>query len=724
MQDDYLIIIITLIICLLFIFIYYIRVNEKKDPPMHKSAEYPSLPSHIVSRDRIVEISLTSESNDVEIGNHSINMFNYNSLFPGPLIEAQKGDILLISYFNKLPEISNITFHGIYNDENEIIFPNDKFTYRLVLNNAGLFYYHSSVKNQLSKGLFGAILVHDNSDLPYTEKVLVFSTIKINENETLYLTNGVHNGSINCCKGSPIRLRMVNCDSNEIMKISIENHDILKIGGDQGLNEKSLLIKTGNLLILSPGERLDIIFVPRSNNIRIYTKNIVLVTLNTTEEENQYLEIPIQLKNIKKIYVDQCTPMIPIEYGPNSIYSVNGLEISFNNFTKKHAPIVFENCTYLIEITNPLEVANNFYIEKYTFQHIDTIFTSIINSNVVSERIVNKIIENKDTIYIPPRPGDKYSKTVVRLAIEFKSKSYTEHSCIFQSNLLTYTNNGQKAFLLIIPESKREKYLSSSSYINYYSSYFPDSSHTTCLTKPLLKLNPNSSNLDSNESNSSNLDSNEANSSNLDSSNLDSSNLDSSNLDSSNLDSSNLDSSNLDSSNLDSSNLDSSNLDSSNLDSNNLDSNKINLSNLDSNKINLSNLDSNKINVNRINVNKINSNKINVNRINVNRINSNKINVNRINVDKINVNNGNSSETNSSETSTETSGETNSSESSHLSNSDDLTFLSDINSITKNLQHCICRNGLIHKKCRYCINSKKGKLKKRLDRKMATGKLF
>ena len=561
MEENYWIIIITLIISLLFILIYYIKKKEtqKEQEVVYQSAEYPTIIRNNVFQNN--RISLISQINNVEITNNTIEMFNYNFMFPGPLIEAQKGDTLIISYTNKLDEISDITFHGICQNEDSIqVTPNDSFDYKVTLNTPGLFYYHSSIKGQLSKGLFGAILVHDH--LSYNEKVLVFSTIKVSET-SLYLTNGVHNGLITCHKGVPLRLRMVNCDSDEIMKISIENHDVLKIGGDQGLNEKTLLIKDGNSLILTPGERLDIIFVPRANKIRILTKETVLVTSNASEGENISLDIPISFQNLKKIHVDSCTPVIPIEYSSNSIYSVNGIATPFSSLTEKDAPIVFENSIYLMEITNPLQEANNFYIENYTFQHIDTIFISTIDSNIVSDRIINKTIENKDTIYIPPRPGDKYSKTVVRLAIEFKSFTGNISAttrCTFQSNLLSRAEAGQKAFLFIVPLSQREKYLSSSSYVNYYSSYFPEFSHSACLTKPFIR--PFSSNVN------------------------------------------------------------------------------------------------------------------------------------------------NSSYSNDS------------SDSSDSSNSYDSKFLSDINSITKNLQHCICENGLIHKKCRYCKNSKKANLRKRLHKKV------
>jgi FtsP/CotA-like multicopper oxidase with cupredoxin domain len=581
METDYWIFIIILIICILLIITRYIKIENNLIP--QKSAEYFTIipethTQKLQDSRKIIEISLTASSTEVSIlEGEKTKILSYNGTFPGPLIEAKKGDTLSISYFNDLSEFSNITFHGLenslinqksphdhklenINNDSFAVEPGGSTTYEVKLSTAGLFYYHCGInsKEHLAKGLFGTILVHDYSEdiAYYNEKVLVFSTLNLNnenqiceglenEHKRILLTNGVHNGSIILNKNVPIRLRMVNCDADLILKIFLENSDILRVGGDQGLSETPMLIKDGNGLILSPGERADIIFVPRAEKIGIYSEHsflyscakshsssqfhliqqnrafhknyqqhnlehkTTLVTLNTIDQKDKIeLQIPLSFNKIKRILVNHCTPVIPIEYEEYSMYK----GIPFDSFIKENAPIVFENGTYIIEITNTFEFPNNFYIQGFTFQHLNTIYISDINSNVLLEKVENKILENKDTIYIPPKPSGKNSKTVVRLAIEFLvpvidpvidpvtvSKDYSQ-SYIFQSNILSYAEKGQKGFISIVPESDRRRYLSSPGYINTYSSYFTESSHNVCLTKSVSSSKNLDTSSDSNDS--------------------------------------------------------------------------------------------------------------------------------------------------------------------------------------------------------------------------------
>ena len=581
-SDNYwwLIIVVAAIVIFLVILIMLLtkKTYEREDC---NSAEYPTIAENISNDPNIVEVSLTSSDNEVQILNGDLTkLYNYNKSFPGPLIEAKKGDILIVHFFNDISQPSTINFHGLMPSANMDgsrisqypVQPGDSFTYEFILTTAGLFYYHSDInaREQVSMGLFGAILVHDHREdqkysLPENEKVLAFSDLKLNNNNqvdiafssqpcerasqevngiigNVLLTNGVSNGCISVPRNAPVRLRMVNAATDRFMKISIQGHDMLKIGGDQGLLEKPLLIKDGNGLMLTTGERADVVFVPRTEKVELYTdanprgiqevvkdstgnceltdkveisdQKLLLVTFKTFEEKAEIkLEVPLELQKIRKIDVDHCTPVIPVKFGGSEIdsegnidfyaFKVDGEGIPFDYLTPKQAPIVFEDGTYIIEVTNYSLLANNFHLHGFTFQHLDTLFITKGHQ----ERIENKILENKDTIYIPARPTNGRSKTVVRLAVEFNSKhreiiAYGKQPTekrsggwIFQSNILTHSELGQAGFIQIVAECDRSDYLTSSGYINSYSSY-SSGDHTTCLTS-------NSSNR-SNSSNCSN----------------------------------------------------------------------------------------------------------------------------------------------------------------------------------------------------------------------------
>jgi len=559
-------------ILILLLLIFFTRGScDKKSIEECKSAEYPNVAENISCDPNVVEVNLTASDNEVQIlSGDATKLYNYNKSFPGPLIEAKKGDELIVHFFNDISEPTTITWHGLMTPANmngsEIsqypVEPGDSFDYKFTLNNAGLYWYHSDInaREQVQKGLYGVILVKDHDEdecysLPKTEKILAFSDLKLDDHNqvdisfsddpcerasqqvngilgNVLLTNGVRDGCISLTKDVPVRLYLLNCATDRFMKIYLEGHDMIRIGGDQGLLEKPILIKEDNGLVLTTGERAEVVFVPRYDHIRLYTSNPrgiqkveqdecgnceltdvekcedkeLLVTFKVIDEhcEEEQLEVPLELKKIKKIKVDHCTPIIPVYYGNYPADSEGNIEffayreckkgIPFDCLSRKEAPIVFEDGTYIIEITNSTDLANNFYLHGFTFQHLDTLYISESGK----EREVNKVLENKDTIYIPARPCGYPSKTVVRLAVKFSSKdrdivAYGKHptECrsggwVFTTGILTHADLGQQGFIQIVAECDREKYSSYSGYLNSYSSYSDSSSgdYSSCLTKP------------------------------------------------------------------------------------------------------------------------------------------------------------------------------------------------------------------------------------------------
>lgn len=561
-------VLVFVIVAILIVVVFAVNRSTSSESTKSKSADYPSVAENMSSDPNIVEISITASDNEVHVVGEgsATKLYNYNKSFPGPLIEAKVGDQLIVHFFNDISEPSTITWHGLDVDSNMDgslisqlpVMPGDSFEYNFCLQDAGLFWYHSDInpREQVHKGLYGVILVRDYEEddelgLPTSEHILAFSDLKLGEDNqvdidysndpsvraseqingidgNVLLTNGVHNGFICVTKNEPHRLRMVNTATDRFMKISIENHDMLRIGGDGGLIEKPILIKSENGLMLTPGERADIVFVPNSDEIKIYTlgdpkgkqhvvmdddgycvlvdtitpdnEKQLLVTLKASGDSSEKLMVQLKLKNIKKIYTDHCTPVIPVTFGHYQPEEQGNVEffaqtidkegVSFDCLTPKDAPVVFEDGTYIIEVTNWSNMANNFHLHGFKFQHIDTVYIS----NGDKDIIYNKITENKDTIFIPPRPHGYNAKTVVRLAVEFKDKcrdiiaygkyptDYRSGGWIFQSHMLTHAELGQQGFIQIVAECDRMKYNSYSGYLNSYSNY-SSGNRSVCLTK-------------------------------------------------------------------------------------------------------------------------------------------------------------------------------------------------------------------------------------------------
>jgi FtsP/CotA-like multicopper oxidase with cupredoxin domain len=97
-------------------------------------------------------------------------MITINGKFPGPMIECNEGDTLVIDIDNQSVNSTSFHFHGIFqNGTNWMdgtngvtqcpIAPKGKFQYKFnVAGQSGTYFYHGHQAAQIADGLFG--LVH------------------------------------------------------------------------------------------------------------------------------------------------------------------------------------------------------------------------------------------------------------------------------------------------------------------------------------------------------------------------------------------------------------------------------------------------------------------------------------------------------------------------------------------------------------------------------------
>ncbi|KAI9672279.1 MAG: hypothetical protein M1831_002093 [Alyxoria varia] len=120
-------------------------------------------------------------------------MILINDRFPGPLIEANEGDKLVVEVENQSSNSTSIHWHGIYqNDTNWMdgtvgvtqcpISPGESFTYEFDVNaQSGTYWYHSHQAATASDGVYGPLIVHSRNErqlqkLDYsTDRVLMVS---------------------------------------------------------------------------------------------------------------------------------------------------------------------------------------------------------------------------------------------------------------------------------------------------------------------------------------------------------------------------------------------------------------------------------------------------------------------------------------------------------------------------------------------------------------------
>jgi FtsP/CotA-like multicopper oxidase with cupredoxin domain len=241
---------------------------------------------------KIVEIDLTARVADVDVGsNRTVRAWTYNGGIPGPLIRAHVGDRVIVHFTNDLPQPTTVHWHGVrvpieMDGVPEVSQPEVKrgetFTYDFTVRDAGLYWYHPHVMSaaQVGFGLYGALLVDDPDDgVGVADQLtLVLSDIGFDSHgvldspdtggpvgtvfgrEGLYvLTNGRILPTIRARSGAPQRWRIVNAARSRFFFLDLGGQTFTVIGGDGGLQERP---ETKDTLLITPGERMDVIVAP------------------------------------------------------------------------------------------------------------------------------------------------------------------------------------------------------------------------------------------------------------------------------------------------------------------------------------------------------------------------------------------------------------------------------------------------------------------------------
>ena len=263
-------------------------------PPLIRPEPRSGLSAPSVAQDQnpdpaIVEVSLAAAASEhAYLPGKPAPVWAFNGSIPGPIIEARRGDQVIIHFTNDLPEPTTIHWHGLRvpNDMDgagrllQPIPPGGTFDYRFVVPDAGMFWYHPHVRSdvQVEKGLYGAIVVRDptepNLDAAF-ERVLVLDDVLVDPSTgllddrldmrgmmmgregNLLLVNGEpSNGALTVVRGERVRLRVVNAANARFFKLRLDGGSLVQIGSDGGMLPSPRPVDT---VLLVPGERLDLV---------------------------------------------------------------------------------------------------------------------------------------------------------------------------------------------------------------------------------------------------------------------------------------------------------------------------------------------------------------------------------------------------------------------------------------------------------------------------------
>jgi FtsP/CotA-like multicopper oxidase with cupredoxin domain len=366
----------------------------------------------------------------------TIKASGFNKQVPGPVINAGKGDTVIVKLKNNLTEPTTIHWHGIRlpalmdgtDAVQKLIQPGEEFEYRFIVPDAGTFWYHSHTNEtaQMERGMYGALIVKDDDD-PVTddEKVLMIDDMKLSPDNKFavpgsaiarlrerhdgreghsLLINGKEMPEININAGQTERWRLINSSSARYFFLHLQGKPFKLIGTDGGLLEAP---QTITKILITPGERIDIAVgpfetgetfliesLPYNRRISVRPKLQAFASVHVGEFRKSAASIPPVLRQIKPLAPQnaETTRKIKFSVGPSI---KNGLNFLINNDMHLNDKPVKVGELQIWELANTSLMDHPFHLHGFFFQVIE------LNGKAP------EYISWKDTINLPPRSKTK-----------------------------------------------------------------------------------------------------------------------------------------------------------------------------------------------------------------------------------------------------------------------------------------------------------------------------
>ena len=221
----------------------------------------------------VAEYALSVDVTDQQlVDGTDTEVWAYNGISPGPVLQARVGDLVRVHVTNNLPQPTTVhwsgmrvsddmdgsTVMGVYG-----IASGDTFTYEFTARDAGTFWYHPQINPhvQVEAGLYGAFVVHEAEALRPdvdADRVLIFDDLLLDDDGQvappdmehhvqmhgragdILLVNGQEmEDTIDLAPGAVERWRIVNVANSRSMTFRFGGLEVREIGSDGGLWRQS-----------------------------------------------------------------------------------------------------------------------------------------------------------------------------------------------------------------------------------------------------------------------------------------------------------------------------------------------------------------------------------------------------------------------------------------------------------------------------------------------------
>ncbi|MBA3891749.1 MAG: multicopper oxidase family protein, partial [Gemmatimonadaceae bacterium] len=213
-------------------------------------------------------------------------MYGFNGQQVGPLLQVDQGAEVVVEFSNALDQPTTVHWHGIRLENafdgvpgmtQDAVPPGGRFTYRLRFPDAGIYWYHPHVREDIQQdlGLYGNLMVRsprpEYFSAAHREEVLLLDDILVGEDGlhpwgseatthalmgrfgNLFLVNGEPGWTGSARRGEVVRFFLTNVSNTRTLNLSFGPGARMKlVGGDVGNYEREAWVES---VVVAPAER-------------------------------------------------------------------------------------------------------------------------------------------------------------------------------------------------------------------------------------------------------------------------------------------------------------------------------------------------------------------------------------------------------------------------------------------------------------------------------------
>ena len=273
-------------------------------PAARTSAAIPPVQAHTALRLQSGD-TLTLEAAPVtrSVAGRRFTSYAFNGQIPGPLIEVAQGATIVVRFHNSIDLPSAVHWHGVRLDNRfdgavgvtqEAVQPGETFTYRVHFSDAGLYWYHPHVREDIEQnlGLYGNLLVRSPRADYYShvnrEEVLTLDDILLGADApsafgagspthalmgrwgNVLLVNGEPRFALDVKRGEVVRFFLTNVSNARVYNVSFGDARIKLVAGDAGKFEREEWVRS---VVIAPAERYVVeVEFPRSGAVAMLNR--------------------------------------------------------------------------------------------------------------------------------------------------------------------------------------------------------------------------------------------------------------------------------------------------------------------------------------------------------------------------------------------------------------------------------------------------------------------